>query len=155
MIIEQVETEQFSAHYDTEQRILFVTYRRVLTPQVTAQFYQWLVKTIQNRPELVGEALGSIFDFRQVTGVRQPQPHFGAAPEPAGQRAGRSQPSSGRHDRCLYAARANPPAGTKNLAPANPQAYLPLRRRGVCLHQSSPISRRTPEPTSESSPLPE
>jgi hypothetical protein len=67
MIIEQVETEHFSAHYDTEQRILFVTYRGVLTPQVTGQFYQWLVKTIQNRPELVGEALGSIFDFRQVT----------------------------------------------------------------------------------------
>jgi hypothetical protein len=67
MIIEQFDTEHFSAHYDTDQRILFVTYRGVLTPQVTIQFYQWLGKMIQNRPELVAEALGSIFDFRQVT----------------------------------------------------------------------------------------
>ena len=67
MIIEPIETEHFSAHYDSDQRILFVTYRGILTPQVTAQFYQWLGKMIQSHPHLVGEALGSIFDFRQVT----------------------------------------------------------------------------------------
>jgi hypothetical protein len=67
MIIERLDTENFSAHYDTDKRILFVTYRGILTPQVTMQFYQWLGKMIENRPELVGEALGSIFDFRQVT----------------------------------------------------------------------------------------
>jgi hypothetical protein len=67
MIIERFDTDNFSAYYDTDPRILFVTYRGVLTPQVTVQFYQWLGKTIQNRPELVAEAFGSIFDFRQVT----------------------------------------------------------------------------------------
>lgn len=68
MIIEQVETEHFSAHYETDSQILYVTYRGILTPQVTMQFYQWLGKIIQSHPDKVATARGSIYDFRQVKG---------------------------------------------------------------------------------------
>lgn len=61
------ETEHFTAFYDEESRILFVTYRDALTPSISAQFYRWLGQTAQNHPDKVLTARGSIFDFREVT----------------------------------------------------------------------------------------
>jgi hypothetical protein len=66
-IIVPLETENVQADYDAEAKILRVTYKGVLTPQVTVEFYTWLGGIMQQNPTLILEALGSIFDFRQVT----------------------------------------------------------------------------------------
>ncbi len=68
MIIEHIETDPFTAWYDTEEGILHVNYRGVLTPEATVQFYRWLGGIIQRNPQEVGRAKGSIYDFRGVTG---------------------------------------------------------------------------------------
>jgi hypothetical protein len=66
--IETLETEQVRGWYDEEQRILFVVYRGLLSPDVTAQVYRWLGNMIQTNPVEAAKAVGSIYDFRQVTG---------------------------------------------------------------------------------------
>jgi len=68
MILEHIDTENFSAWYDDQQQILHVVYNGVLTPDTTAQFYRWLSAVIQRRPQDVVRAKGSIYDFRGVTG---------------------------------------------------------------------------------------
>lgn len=62
-----LDSEQITARYDAQTRILHVTYRGVLTPAVSAQFYNWLTEQARTHPEVVSTALGSIYDFRQVT----------------------------------------------------------------------------------------
>lgn len=66
MLIPALETETIHAEYDPESKILRVTYKGVLSPEVTNQFYGWLIPVMQNHPHLVTEARGSIYDFRQV-----------------------------------------------------------------------------------------
>jgi len=68
VIVERIDTEQFSAWYDDETLVLYVVYKGVLSPDVTAQMYRWLGEVIQRRPADVVRAKGSIYDFRQVTG---------------------------------------------------------------------------------------
>src|SRR5262245_38336564 len=68
MIVEHIDTEQFSGWYDDETLILNVVYKGVLSPDVTAQMYRWLGEVIQRRPADVVRARGTIYDFRQVTG---------------------------------------------------------------------------------------
>jgi hypothetical protein len=63
----RLETEQVTGYYEADQHILFVTYRGVLTPDVTAQVYRWLGELIQNGPDPLDRVRGSIYDFRQVT----------------------------------------------------------------------------------------
>ena len=67
MAVIPLETENIQAHYDTEAKLLRVIYRGILTPQVTVEFYTWLGTVMQQNPLLINEALGSIFDFRQVS----------------------------------------------------------------------------------------
>lgn len=68
MILERIDTDQFSGWYDDETRILHVVYKGVLTPDTTTHMYRWLGEVIQRRPADVVRARGSIYDFRQVTG---------------------------------------------------------------------------------------
>jgi hypothetical protein len=66
MLEMRIETEQFSAYYDENEQILFVTYSGIMTPDVTAQFYTWLLQSLAERPGLVETARGSVYDFRKV-----------------------------------------------------------------------------------------
>lgn len=66
MAIPVLESESIHAEYDNETKILRVTYKGILSPEVTNQFYAWLIPTMQQHPHLVTESLGSIYDFRQV-----------------------------------------------------------------------------------------
>lgn len=68
MILERIDSKEFSGWYDDETSILHVVYKGVLTPDVTTQMYRWLGDLIQRRPADVVQAKGSIYDFRQVTG---------------------------------------------------------------------------------------
>lgn len=60
-------SEHIAAYYDEERLILRVKYLGVMTPAVTAEFYQWLGNIIRTNPEKVMTARGSIYDFRDVT----------------------------------------------------------------------------------------
>ncbi len=60
-------SEHIAAYYDEERQILRVKYLGVLTPAVTAEFYQWLGSIIKAQPAKVMTARGSIYDFRDVT----------------------------------------------------------------------------------------
>lgn len=62
-----LKTDEIDAHYDTEEKLLIVAYTGILSADVTSQFYSWLVSTMKENPTLVGEARGSIYDFRGVT----------------------------------------------------------------------------------------
>lgn len=64
-----LESEQVEARYDPETKLLFVAYRGVLTPAVSAQFYRWLGQLLEHSPEEASQARGSIYDFRQVTRI--------------------------------------------------------------------------------------
>jgi hypothetical protein len=66
MAVAVLDTESVRAEYDAEAKILRVSYSGILSPEVTNQFYGWLIPTMQNNPHLVTEARGSIYDFRQV-----------------------------------------------------------------------------------------
>jgi hypothetical protein len=63
----QLHSENIDAHYDEEQCLLFVRYRGVMSPAVTAQFYHWLGDVAKQHPQKVMAARGSIYDFREVT----------------------------------------------------------------------------------------
>lgn len=62
-----LEQTNVSAQYDFESKLLKVTYREILSPEVTKQFYQWLMGTAQANPQEVMSARGSIYDFSAVT----------------------------------------------------------------------------------------
>jgi hypothetical protein len=62
-----LETENVTASYDPQTGLLFVTYRGVMTPDVTVAFYRWLGDLIKTAsPDDLMKARGSIYDFRQV-----------------------------------------------------------------------------------------
>jgi hypothetical protein len=60
-------SESINAYFDEDRKILCVTYRGVMSPAVTAEFYQWLGSIIRDNPAKVGTARGSVYDFRNVT----------------------------------------------------------------------------------------
>ena len=60
MTIPSLESDSVQAHYDTEKKLLRVTYKGILSPEVTNQFYGWLIPIMQQHPHLVTEARGSI-----------------------------------------------------------------------------------------------
>src|SRR5688572_33400787 len=66
MAIPVLETETIDARYDAETKLLYVVYKGILSPEVTNQFYGWLIPIMQQNPHLVTEARGSIYDFRLV-----------------------------------------------------------------------------------------
>jgi hypothetical protein len=63
-----LETENISAWYDREKKILYVAYRGVMTSDVTMTYYGWLFDWGTYDPSIVKNTLGSVYDFR---GVRQ------------------------------------------------------------------------------------
>ena len=65
MMITPLKTEAVTARYDDDLRLVIVTYRHVLSPDVTASVYRWLGELIARIP--VENARGSIYDFRSVT----------------------------------------------------------------------------------------
>ncbi len=67
MIIEHLERDNFTLWYDTDERVLHVRYRGTLSPETTRAFYTELGGVIQRNPLEVGRALGSIYDFRDVS----------------------------------------------------------------------------------------
>lgn len=59
--------ENVEAEYETNSKLLLVKYRGQLSPSVTNVFYQWLIPLMQANPNMVVDARGSIYDFRDVT----------------------------------------------------------------------------------------
>jgi hypothetical protein len=66
MIIEY-ECDHFKCYYNSDQGVLYVTYRSIMSPDITRQFYQWLGGMVAKNPEELMRSKGSIYDFRQVT----------------------------------------------------------------------------------------
>jgi hypothetical protein len=61
----RTETPQMIAYFDDETGIVHVTYRGILSPDVTAQVYKWMMESVQQLD--VKQIRGGIYDFRQVT----------------------------------------------------------------------------------------
>lgn len=66
MALIPLNTEHINTYYDSELKLLIVSYHGILSADITKQFYQWLIPTMQTNPHLITEARGSIFDFRDV-----------------------------------------------------------------------------------------
>ena len=66
MAIVPLDNENVHAIYDNETKLLLVTYKGILSPQVTNEFYTWVFGIMKENPTLIMEARGSIFDFRDV-----------------------------------------------------------------------------------------
>ncbi len=64
MVYERLETEEVTAYYDEEQRLVFIKYTETLTPESTRAVYEWANRIMT--PEEVGRSRGSIYDFRPV-----------------------------------------------------------------------------------------
>lgn len=60
-----LETPRASAYYDTETKIVYVTYQGNLTADDSSAVYTWLNKLIHDVG--IENIYGEIFDFRQVT----------------------------------------------------------------------------------------
>ncbi|MDX2137184.1 MAG: hypothetical protein SF123_03745 [Chloroflexota bacterium] len=60
-------SDTVTAYFDEDTRILRIAYHGVMSPAVTAEFYQWLGSVIKQYPAKVVTARGSIYDFRAVT----------------------------------------------------------------------------------------
>ncbi|MFN8371790.1 MAG: hypothetical protein U0694_02790 [Anaerolineae bacterium] len=61
----RMDTPQVMAYFDDETGIVYVTYRGVLTPDITAQVYKWMMESVQFLD--ISQIHGGIYDFRQVT----------------------------------------------------------------------------------------
>lgn len=63
-MIQDLMTEQATARYDADERILYIAYNGYLNAQTSAIVYQWIQQVI----DAVGieTIYGEIFDFRQV-----------------------------------------------------------------------------------------
>lgn len=63
MILYPYDSPGLSIHYDSDQRIVFATYKDTLTPEISSQFYAWVAmpKDLQLK-----DFRGAIFDYRQV-----------------------------------------------------------------------------------------
>ncbi len=60
----RMETPQLIAYFDDETGIVHVTYRGVLSPDITAQVYKWMMESVQHLD--VKDIIGGIYDFREV-----------------------------------------------------------------------------------------
>ncbi len=58
------ETPQFTAYFEDESGIMYVTYQGVLSPDITAQVYKWMLDAVQTLD--VKDIRGGIYDFRLV-----------------------------------------------------------------------------------------
>ncbi len=64
---EELHTDNVDGFFDEETRILRVKYRGMVTAQVTREVYAWIGRLIVAAHGNVQLALGSIYDFREVT----------------------------------------------------------------------------------------
>lgn len=64
---EELHTANIDGFFDEKARILRVTYRGVMTAQVTRDVYGWIGRLIVSTGGNVNIALGSIYDFTAVT----------------------------------------------------------------------------------------
>ncbi|MCU0480514.1 MAG: hypothetical protein MUE54_04795 [Anaerolineae bacterium] len=64
---EALHTPNIDGFFDETSRILRVTYRGVMTAQVTRDVYAWIGRLIVAADGNVNLALGSIYDFTDVT----------------------------------------------------------------------------------------
>lgn len=62
-----LETQQVTGIFDESERLVRVTYRGVLTADVTRQTYEWLGRLIAFGGGDISLARGSIYDFSAVT----------------------------------------------------------------------------------------
>ncbi|MDX2076299.1 MAG: hypothetical protein SFZ02_07695 [bacterium] len=63
---EELHTNNVNGFFDTKSRILRVTYRGLVTAQVTRDVYAWIGRLIVGAGGNINIALGSIYDFRDV-----------------------------------------------------------------------------------------
>ncbi|HRF97985.1 MAG TPA: hypothetical protein PLZ51_22420, partial [Aggregatilineales bacterium] len=63
---EELHTNNVNGFFDTKSRILRVTYRGLVTAQVTRDVYAWIGRLIASTGGNINLALGSIYDFRDV-----------------------------------------------------------------------------------------
>jgi hypothetical protein len=61
-----LETDTISARYDANEKVLYVVYRGIMTPDVTTTYYAWALELVKSDPTLLRTAYGSVYDFRQV-----------------------------------------------------------------------------------------
>lgn len=64
---EELHTDNVDGFFDMEKRILRITYRGMVTAQVTRDVYAWIGRLIAAAQGNIHLALGSIYDFRDVT----------------------------------------------------------------------------------------
>lgn len=64
---EELHTSNIDGFFDEQARILRVTYRGVVSAQVTRDVYAWIGRLIMSVGGNVNIALGSIYDFSAVT----------------------------------------------------------------------------------------
>lgn len=64
---EELHTDTIDGFFDEETRILRVKYRGMVTAQVTRDVYGWIGRLIMSAHGNINLALGSIYDFREVT----------------------------------------------------------------------------------------
>jgi hypothetical protein len=69
LMFNNLETQSVSARYYPNYRLTMVVYRGVLSPDVTAQTYGWLISLANAAPEpsSTPNSRATIFDFRDVT----------------------------------------------------------------------------------------
>ena len=66
-MVERLDTPGVSGYFDEADKLLKVTYRGVLTSDVTSLMYRWLGRLISTAEGDISEARGSIYDFRELT----------------------------------------------------------------------------------------
>jgi hypothetical protein len=62
----RLETETISARYDFNDKVLYVVYRGIMTPDVTTTFYAWAIELVKSDPTVLHTVYGSVYDFREV-----------------------------------------------------------------------------------------
>ncbi len=63
---EELHTNNVNGFFDAKSRILRITYRGLVTAQVTRDVYGWIGRLIASTGGNINLALGSIYDFRDV-----------------------------------------------------------------------------------------
>ncbi len=64
---EELHTDNIEARFDVESRLLRVKYRGKITAQVNNDLYAWIGRLVESAGGNINIALGSIYDFREVT----------------------------------------------------------------------------------------
>lgn len=65
-MIAPLEEPNVKAHFDADAGIAYITYGRLVSPEVTMTVYGWMARSIQQGAQEKLTLKGCIFDFRQV-----------------------------------------------------------------------------------------